>query len=41
VGAGRHPCGVGAWAMQEEEDEDWLGADGGVLGLCRYVRSVL
>ena len=40
-GARRHPRGggVGARSMQEEEDEDGLGADGGVLGLLAQIYS--
>ncbi|KAI0293550.1 autophagy protein Apg9-domain-containing protein [Russula brevipes] len=34
-----HPYGVGARSMQEEEDEDGLGADGGVLGLLAQIYS--
>jgi autophagy-related protein 9 len=39
--ARRHPRGggVGARSMQEEEDEDGLGADGGVLGLLAQIYS--
>ena len=38
-GARRHPRGggVSARSMQEEEDEDGLGADGGVLGLLAQI----
>ena len=40
-GARRHPRGggVGARSMQEEEDEDGLGTDGGVLGLLAQIYS--
>ena len=40
-GARRNPrsSGVGARSMQEEEDEDGLGADGGVLGLLAQIYS--
>jgi autophagy-related protein 9 len=39
-GARRHPRGgVGTRSMQEEEDEDGLGADGGVLGLLAQIYS--
>ena len=38
-GARRHPQGVGARSMQEEEGEDGLGADGGVLGLLAQIYS--
>jgi autophagy-related protein 9 len=39
-GARRHPRGnVGARSMQEEEDEDGFGADGGVLGLLAQIYS--
>jgi len=40
-GARRHPRGggVGSRSMQEEEDEDGLGTDGGVLGLLAQIYS--
>lgn len=39
-GARRHPRGgVSARSMQEEEDEDGLGTDGGVLGLLAQIYS--
>jgi autophagy-related protein 9 len=40
-GARRHPrgSGVGSRSMQEEEDEDGLGTDGGVLGLLAQIYS--
>jgi autophagy-related protein 9 len=38
-GARRHLHGVGARSMQEEEEEDRLGADGGVLGLLAQIYS--
>jgi len=37
-GARRHPRGpVGTRSVQEEEDEEGLGADGGVLGLLAQI----
>jgi autophagy-related protein 9 len=38
-GGRRHVRGVSARSMQEEEEEDGLGADGGVLGLLAQIYS--